>query len=96
MTATKQSFLIKVYVRLKDSILDPQGQAALHALHRLGHEEIQDVRVGRYIEVLMSARSKEEAENKAKSYCDALLANPIIERYKLAIEQQGKQGDPAC
>lgn len=78
---------VKIYITFKKGILDPQGKAIQHSLFDLGHKEIQDVRVGKIIEIRMNGTSKEEAEKKLKEMCEKLLANTVIEDYRFEIEQ---------
>lgn len=74
-----------IAVTPRPSILDPQGKATQHALHNLGYEEIEEVRVGRHIEVTIDAGSREEAERTAERACEELLANPVTEDYGIEI-----------
>jgi len=78
-------YIAKVYVTLKESVLDPQGQAVVHALHELNHKEVSDIRVGKYIEVKLSADDISHAEKLTKEYCEVLLANPVIETYRYEV-----------
>ena len=82
-------FLARIFVKLKESILDPQGQAVIHALHNLGHEAVSDVRVGKYIEVRLKAADQAAAEKEVREYCDRLLSNPVIETYEIEIQAAG-------
>ena len=75
----------KVYVTLKKSVLDPQGKAVQHALAALGFNEVQGVRVGKYIEVDLGAIDKSKAEQKIKVMCEKLLANTVIEEFKYEL-----------
>jgi phosphoribosylformylglycinamidine synthase len=72
----------------RDGLLDPQGQAVEHALTALGFEEAAAVRVGRAIELDVSAGSRGEAEARARQMCDKLLANPVTEDYLLQVEEE--------
>ncbi len=74
-------FLAKIYITLKESVLDPQGTAVTHALHTLHYRTVSDVRVGKYMEVTLSAASTEEASTLIRGMCDDLLTNPVIEKY---------------
>ncbi len=79
--------LVKVHVILKAGVLDPQGKAVQHALADLGYNEVQDVSLGKYMEIhLESELSKKEAEARVREMCDKLLANPIIETYRFTLE----------
>ena len=75
----------KVYVILKQSVLDPQGKAIKNALDSLGFKELSDVRVGKYFEIKMNEDIKENAIKRLKEMCEKLLANPVIENYKIEI-----------
>lgn len=77
--------LVKIYVTLKEGILDPQGKAVLHSLHTLGYNSVEDVRIGRYIEINMNDTPKEEIDVKIKEMCAKLLANPIIEDFRYEV-----------
>lgn len=76
-----------VTVTLRPSILDPQGQALRRALHDLGHEAVESVRVGKRIEVMVDAESAEAAEAVVRRACEQLLANPVMEDYTVAVEE---------
>ena len=67
-------------------LLDPQGQAVAHALHALGFGAAGGVRVGRAIEMEVTAADAEEARAQVRRMCDKLLANPVTEDYQLEIE----------
>lgn len=76
-----------VTVTLRPSILDPQGKAVLHALHDLEHGSVQQVRIGKHIELAVDAPSREEAERTVREACEQLLANPVMEDYAVHIEE---------
>ncbi|OGQ78339.1 MAG: phosphoribosylformylglycinamidine synthase subunit PurS [Deltaproteobacteria bacterium RIFCSPLOWO2_12_FULL_60_19] len=78
---------VKIFVRLKEGVLDPQGKAVERSLHTLGYEEVGDVRVGKYIELEIAAPSRQAAEKRAREMCDKLLANPVIEDYRFEIQE---------
>ncbi len=71
----------KVYVTLKSGVLDPQGQAVARALGRLGFAEVKDARIGKYIELQVEAAD----EARLKEMCEKLLANTVIEEYRVEI-----------
>jgi phosphoribosylformylglycinamidine synthase subunit PurS len=75
----------KIYVTLKDGIHDPQGQAVQQSLHMLGFDTVQDVRVGKFLEVNLDAMDKESAEVQMKSMCQKLLANMVIEDFRFEL-----------
>ncbi len=76
----------KIYITLKKGILDPQGKAIQHSLLSLGHNEVQEARVGKIIEIKLNGLNKEDAENKLKEMCEKLLANTVIEDYRYEID----------
>ena len=75
----------KVYVTLRKSVFDPQGKAVQEALNTMGFAEVQNVRMGKYIELDLGATDKVRAEEKVKSMCEKLLANTVIEDYRYEL-----------
>jgi phosphoribosylformylglycinamidine synthase subunit PurS len=73
-------------VSLKNGVLDPQGKAVERSLHTLGYKEVQDVRVGKFVELNLQAGSRGAAEDRIREMCDRLLANPVIENFHYEIE----------
>ena len=74
-----------VHITLKNGVLDPQGKAIGNALHNLGFNDVEQVRVGKFIEVEVKETDKSKAEQKLKSMCDQLLANTVIENYRIEV-----------
>lgn len=79
---------VKIFVSLKNGVLDPQGKAIERSLHSLGYGEVQDVRVGKYLELEVEAVSHAAAELRIREMCDKLLANTVIEDYRFEIENE--------
>jgi phosphoribosylaminoimidazole-succinocarboxamide synthase len=77
----KKTYKAKVEVRLKDSVLDPQGEAVLKALKSLGHEEFIAVRVGKLVELTLTGQSEEKVLDLVELLADELLANPVMENF---------------
>lgn len=77
-------YFVKVYVTYKDSVLDPQGEAVKGAVHRLGYDTIEDVRIGKYFEMKV-AESDRPIEEMIEEICDKLLANVNMETYRYEI-----------
>ncbi len=76
----------KVHVFLKPGVLDVQGKAVESALHGLGWPQVDGVRVGKTIEFdLKDATDKAAAEAQVKDMCEKLLANPVIESYRIEV-----------
>ncbi|HLU65618.1 MAG TPA: phosphoribosylformylglycinamidine synthase subunit PurS [Kofleriaceae bacterium] len=76
----------RVYVTLKDGVLDPQGQAVGRTLGRLGYQEVKDVRVGRYVEIELAGEDAARARERLDEMCRRLIANTVIEDYRIEIE----------
>ena len=76
----------KVYVTLKPSVLDPQGKAIHHSVELLGFDKIDDIRQGKYFEIeLDDAVSESDARTAAEKIAKDVLANPVIEDYRVEI-----------
>lgn len=76
---------VSVFVSPKKGVLDPQGQAALNALRSLGFDEVEDVRVGRYITLELKEADGGRARERVEEMCRKLLANPVIEDFRVEI-----------
>ncbi len=76
----------KIYITLKPGVLDPQGKAVQHALASLGFAQVQDARIGKYIELKLDAAERVKAEAELKQMCEKLLANTVIESYRYELE----------
>jgi len=74
-----------VHVMLKPGVLDPQGEAVRHALGALGFDGIEGVRQGKVIEIDLSATDAAAAKAEVMRMCDRLLANTVIESYRIEI-----------
>ncbi len=76
----------RVYVSMKPTVLDPQGQTVCKALQGLGHDEIASVRQGKYFEVgLRDGLSRETAAQSLESIARDVLSNPVIEEYRIDL-----------
>lgn len=76
----------KVFVTLKPGVLDPQGKAIHHSVELLGFEQINDIRQGKYFELALDENlSEAQAEEIASKIAKDVLANPVIEDYKVEI-----------
>ncbi|MCY9418327.1 phosphoribosylformylglycinamidine synthase subunit PurS, partial [Bacillus inaquosorum] len=71
---------------LKESVLDPQGSAVQHALHSMTYNEVQDVRIGKYMELTIE-KSDRDLDALVKEMCEKLLANTVIEDYRYEVEE---------
>ena len=83
---TETTWLAKIHVMLKPVVLDPQGSAVLGGLHTLGFESVSSVRVGKYLEITLSAPDQTSAQHAVEQMCKKLLANPVIEQYRFDLD----------
>ena len=77
----------KVYVTPKRGVLDPQGKAVANALHALGFAEVDDVRIGKYMEIRLAGPG--DASARVRDMCEKLLANQVIEDFRFEIGEDG-------
>jgi phosphoribosylformylglycinamidine synthase PurS subunit len=77
----------RVFVTLKPSVFDPQGTTVTEALHSLGYDAVKDVRQGKYFELEVDAGSPAEAKRLVSEAANKLLANPVIESYRIEVEE---------
>ena len=77
----------RVVVTPKPVVNDPQGITVRGALHRLGFEEVSDVRVGKFIELSLEAESEADARSRVSDMCRKLLANHVIEDVRFQVER---------
>ena len=80
-------FLAKIYVTLKPTLNDPQGQTVLRSLQTLGFASVGSVRMGKYLEVKLDEQQKSRAEEQVRGMCSTLLANPVIEDFRFELEE---------
>ena len=78
-------FRAEVFVTLKRSILDPQGRTVEGTLERLGHTNVSNVRVGKYIELMLSGEQS-EVEAQVQEMARAVLSNPVMEDVRVVLE----------
>ncbi len=79
---------VDIRVVPRRGILDPQGKAVQGALSTLGFEEVEEVHVGRFIQLSLEAESAEAAEARAVAMCRQLLANPVTEDFAVSVAGQ--------
>ncbi len=81
----------RVFVTLKPSVFDPQGRTIVEALHSLGHQQVSDVRQGKYFELDLAVGTAAEAEALTKDVAQAVLANPVIESFRMEVLPGGTE-----
>ena len=74
---------VKVIVTLKDGVLDPQGKAIQQTLNGMSFSEVKEVRQGKYFDIEVNTSDEKKAKVKAEEMCKKLLANLVIEDYKI-------------
>jgi len=77
--------LARVYVTLKRGVLDPQGKAVARSLGSMGFDEVEDVRLGKFVELKLTDGTPEAAKARIEEMCKRLLANTVIEDYRIEI-----------
>ena len=79
-------FSVKVFIRLRPSVLDPAGEAIKSASNKLGVEGIKSLRIGKMIEVKIESETENDVREKIDLLCDRLFSNTVIEDYEYSIE----------
>lgn len=82
-----QTYQAQVYVTLRPSVLDPAGTAVRSGLEHMGYDNVEKVRIGKYIEVSLTAESEAAAREQLDRMSDQLLANPVIENYRIELQE---------
>ena len=80
------TFIARVYVTPKAAVLDPAGKAVASSLAALGYAEVADVRLGKYVEVHLTAAGKDQARERVGEMCRRLIANEVIEEFRFDVE----------
>lgn len=75
----------QIYVTLRPSVLDPAGTAVKSGMEHLGYDNVEQVRIGKYIELRLTATDEEAARQQLDRMCDQILANPVIENYRFDL-----------
>ena len=75
----------KIYVKIKASVLDPQGKAVTNSLHNLGFTDVLETRISKYIEMNFTSDDREKVSQEVEYICNSLLANPNTEIYQYEI-----------
>lgn len=81
-----QTYQAKIYVTLRPSVLDPAGTAVQSSLSHMGYANVSQVRIGKYVEVTLQAENPEQAKHQLEQMADQLLANPVIEVYRIDVQ----------
>jgi phosphoribosylformylglycinamidine synthase subunit PurS len=91
MADKRPEWTAEVFITLKPSVLDPQGNTVQAALASMGYTDLTGARLGKYFTLRFRGRlSRTEVERQVKHMCDKLLVNPVIERYRFRVAGAGK------
>ncbi|MBD2303957.1 phosphoribosylformylglycinamidine synthase subunit PurS [Chroococcidiopsis sp. FACHB-1243] len=82
-----RKYLARIYVTLRPSVLDPAGTAVQSGLSHMGYDNVEHVRIGKYIELQLTAVDEKIATEQLNRMCDRLLANPTIENYRFDLKE---------
>jgi len=89
----QRKYRAKIFVTLRPSVLDPAGVAVQSGLKQLGYNNVEQVRIGKYIEVTLISPDENSARQNLDQICDQMLANPVIENYRFElIEVESQTG----
>jgi phosphoribosylformylglycinamidine synthase subunit PurS len=83
---TQHKYHAKIYVTLRPSVLDPAGAAVQSGLGHLGYANVEQIRIGKYIELNITAETQQLAEMQVDRMCDQLLANTVVENYRFELK----------
>lgn len=84
-------FTANVVIKLRESILDPQGKTIENSLKSIGFNAILETRIGKFIELKIDAENEEDARIIVENACEKLLANPVMENYNYTLEKHTKE-----
>jgi phosphoribosylformylglycinamidine synthase subunit PurS len=87
----QRKYLAKIFVTLRPSVLDPAGVAVQSGLKQLGYDNVDRVRIGKYIEVTLISPDESTARQNLDRMCDQMLANPVIENYRFDLTEVESQ-----
>ncbi len=89
----QRKYLAKIFVTLRPSVLDPAGVAVQSGLKQMGYGNVEQVRIGKYMEVIITSPDEKKARKDLDQMCDQMLANPVIENYRFdLIEVESQTG----
>ncbi len=82
-----RKYRANIFVTLRPSVLDPAGTAVKSGLSHMGYDNVEQVRIGKYIELIMIADDEKTAREQVDRMCDQMLANPVIENYRFDLKE---------
>ncbi|BAZ91071.1 phosphoribosylformylglycinamidine synthase, purS [Raphidiopsis curvata NIES-932] len=89
----QRKYIAKIFVTLRPSVLDPAGVAVQSGLRQLGYDNVEQVRIGKYIELTLVCQNEDKARTSLNQMCEQMLANTVIENYRFdLIEVESQTG----
>jgi len=89
----QRKYIAKIFVTLRPSVLDPAGVAVQSGLRQLGYNNVEQVRIGKYIELTLVCPNETKARHMLNDICEQMLANTVIENYRFdLIEVESQTG----
>ncbi len=82
-----RKYRANIFVTLRPSVLDPAGTAVKAGLSHIGYDSVEQVRIGKYIELILIADDEKTAREQVDRMCDQMLANPVIENYRFDLKE---------
>ncbi|MGB3694130.1 MAG: phosphoribosylformylglycinamidine synthase subunit PurS [Spirulinaceae cyanobacterium] len=82
-----EKYQASIYITLRPSVLDPAGTAVQSGIKQLGYQGVEKVRIGKFVELTITAANKQQAEEQLAQICDRLLANTVIENYRFELKE---------
>lgn len=79
-------YKVKIYVTLRENVIDPQGAATKNTLHDLNYNEVENLRIGKYMELSLQ-KGDYDVQARVKEMCEKLLVNTIVEDYRFEVEE---------
>ncbi|MEA5594805.1 phosphoribosylformylglycinamidine synthase subunit PurS [Rivularia sp. UHCC 0363] len=80
-------YQVKIFVTLRPSVLDPAGVAVQSGLKQMEYNNVEQVRIGKYIELTITSEDEDSARQDLNKICDQMLANPTIENYRFDLTE---------
>jgi len=77
----------EIHVTLKELVLDPQGTTLRRSMETMGYQGIEDVRMGKFIQVRFNSDDRKDVEEKVEEMCQKILSNPVIEHYSYSLRE---------
>ncbi|MDQ7798553.1 MAG: phosphoribosylformylglycinamidine synthase subunit PurS [Candidatus Edwardsbacteria bacterium] len=77
----------EIHVTLKELVLDPQGTTLKRSMETMGYRDIEEVRMGKFIQVRFDSHDRKEVEKKVDQMCRQILSNPVIEQYSYSLRE---------